>query len=166
MGVWRSCLARLAGCLPSRVITAGGDEPYLYKYLVWQSSEGKDSVRVHLHRFVRSDEDRELHNHPWRWAVSLVLAGGYREERRVLAGDTVYRRRVSPGSVNVITNWTYHRVDLLDEECWTLFVSGPVVGSWGFWNRLTGVHTPWREFMQSKGHQVPVGKYWVASQKP
>ena len=82
-----------------------------------------------LHRFHRSDDDLELHNHPWRWAVSLVLAGGYREERR--DGNEVIRRWVLPGDLNVIRHDTFHRVDLLEDDAWTLFLTGPKTSSWG-----------------------------------
>src|ERR1700692_2623605 len=41
-------------------------------------------VRVYLHHFHRPDNDRHLHNHPWKWTKSFVLCGSYTEER--LAG--------------------------------------------------------------------------------
>jgi hypothetical protein len=159
----RALLARVAARLPVRVITGEGGDPYLYKFLVWQSGEGRDTWRVHLHRFVRSDADRELHNHPWRWAVSLILAGGYREEyRTVEAKPQVAWQTKRPGSINVVLPSTFHRVDLLEHDCWTLFVSGPVVQSWGFWDRFTGAFTPWREFFAAKGLTPTEGEYWKA----
>jgi hypothetical protein len=44
-------------------------------------------------------------------------------------------------------------VDLIDEErgSWSLILMGPVVTSWGFWDRDTGRETPWRDFIRSKG---------------
>lgn len=160
MSAWRRLLLRIAGRFPVRVITGGGEDPYLEKYLVWESNETKDSWRLHIHRFVRSDADRELHSHPWRAAVSLILAGGYEEEHRV--GASVIRRVVRPGMLNAIFADTFHRVDLLDGECWSLFLSGPVVQSWGFWSRATGAFTPWREFVASKGEKPAEGEYWRA----
>lgn len=44
---------------------------------------------VFLHHFRDSDQEAELHNHPWESAYSLILAGGYIEERRI-DGDTQY----------------------------------------------------------------------------
>lgn len=103
---------------------------------------------LYLHHFHRSDVDRELHNHPWRWAVSFVLVGGYREERR--SGMNVVYRTVRPGAFNVIREEDFHRVDLLEEDAWSLFLVGPKVKSWGFWDRVTNRVTPWREFLEGK----------------
>lgn len=89
---------------------------------------------VFIHRFFRSDHDRALHNHPWKWAVALVLTNGYVEERMEGIGAPVTRKNHGRLSVNVITARTYHRVQLYNEEqgTWTLFIAGPKVGRWGF----------------------------------
>lgn len=105
-------------------------------------------VAVYLHRFHRSDEAIEMHSHPWKWAVSLMLAGGYSEERR--RGQFVVRRDVMPGALNVITSDTYHRVDLLESDAWSLFMVGPKVSSWGFWDRFTGDVVPWRNYIATR----------------
>jgi len=34
-------------------------------------------MRAYLHRLVASDPDRGLHDHPWPWAFSILLAGWY-----------------------------------------------------------------------------------------
>lgn len=105
---------------------------------------------IHLHRFHRGDSDFALHSHPWEWSFSIILSGGYFEERRQ-PDDTVETRYVGPGSVNVIRGDDFHRVDLADEECWTLFVTGPRVTSWSFWDRETGDEIPWRVFCHAEG---------------
>jgi len=109
-------------------------------------------INIYVHRFHRSDDDSALHNHPWRWSVSFILAGGYTEERRddTDPGDgygRVVTREVRPGSVNVIRDSDFHRVDLLEHDAWSIFVAGPKSGSWGFWDRWTGEYLPWREFI-------------------
>lgn len=162
-GPVRSLLEKIAARLPVREITGGegGDDVYLEKYLLFQSRAGRDGFRVHLHRFLRPDKDREVHSHPWAWAWSLVLCGGYLEERRGDADrlEAIARR---PGSVYPVWPDTYHRVArLFQRDCWTLFVSGPVVQSWGFWSPDTGEYTPWREFFARKAAVVPSGEYWV-----
>ncbi len=84
---------------------------------------------VYLHYFYRSDYERELHNHPWEWAVSLILAGGYIEIRQ----DEWRERR--PGETVILHEGTFHRVELCDEVagCWSLFIAGPRVAEpWGF----------------------------------
>lgn len=99
-----------------------------------------------LHRFHRSDNAGELHSHPWRWGISLILSGGYSEERRQ-PDDSVTRRVFRPGAINIIRATDYHRVDLLTDECWTLFIAGPKADTWYFWNRETKKRCNWRGFV-------------------
>jgi hypothetical protein len=106
-------------------------------------------VRVYLNHIHRPDEDDELHNHPWRWALSWILSGGYREERR--DGNDVETIDLSAGQFNVILADTFHRIDRVTAPCWTLFVVGERIQDWGFWHRTTGVFTPWRDFIAAKG---------------
>lgn len=66
--------------LPKRVIVNCERDPYLHRWflirLPW--------FGVFIHKFVRSDEDRALHDHPWSFIV-IPLWGGYIEhsERRI-----------------------------------------------------------------------------------
>lgn len=84
-------------------------------------------VRVYLHRIWREDYARELHNHPWRWSFSLVIQGWYREENR--EGPVVHRSR---WSWRLLRHSSYHRIQQVSPDCWTLFVAGPKTHSWGF----------------------------------
>lgn len=160
---------------PPRIIYdhAGDGSPYLSRYYLrgnYSMTDGSSpydehgnpktnaiapkGIGIYLHRFHRGDNDMELHNHPWKWSFSIILVGGYIEERRV--GDRVIRRVLRAGRFNWIGSDDFHRVDLLDGDAWTLFVAGPKFGSWGFWDRFTKVFTPWREFLakrQDKGQQ-------------
>jgi len=47
--------------------------------------------RIMLHKIWRADSDKEMHNHPWDKAFSLVLLGSYREERLDLTSEMIYR---------------------------------------------------------------------------
>lgn len=102
-----------------------------------------------FHHFHKGDDALELHNHPWDWCVSLILRGGYIEERTTREDLTVKRRTFKPGSVNVLTKYDFHRVELLDpvRGCWTLFVYGKKSQGWGFLDRHTGKFTDWRTFI-------------------
>lgn len=102
---------------------------------------------IYLHRFESSDADEELHNHPWT-ATSIILAGGYVEQFRSPNG--VDRRVLRPGSVNRIGPNTFHRVLLIEEDCWSLIVVGKRVQGWGFWHPETGEFLEWREFIAKK----------------
>jgi hypothetical protein len=107
---------------------------------------------LYVHKFHRSDNDRALHSHPWLWALSFVIAGGYLEERRMVR--RVINRTVAPLSINFISGNDFHRVDLLEKDAWTLFLVGPRAASWSFWNRDTGEETPWREFLAQKQREM------------
>lgn len=110
---------------------------YIFRKPVWWLPS------LYLHCFHASDEDLELHSHPWLRSLSLILWGKYREEYRV--GDEVKERVLGSGRLNYITTDKFHRVDLLTNEVWTLFLSGSKINDWGFWDRETGRYTPWRE---------------------
>jgi hypothetical protein len=120
---------------------------------------GKHLGRLYLRHIHLSDEDLELHTHPWTWAVALQLVGGYREERRHVVQvngvplEEVRVRVCRPGDLVFLRADTAHRVDVLDEAhgSWSLILVGPVTTSWGFWSRFTGEFTPWRDFIRSKG---------------
>lgn len=107
--------------------------------------------RVYLHYFLESDQDRELHNHPFP-GVGWLLTHGYSEYRWVpnwpLPGGRIERRDIGRWCFNVIRSSTFHRVELSRGRCWTLFVSGLRVGpsdgtDWGFLDPSTRAYTPW-----------------------
>lgn len=134
---------------PSFTISKDGI-PYLTRFYLFL----KDRVfgNIFIHFFHRSDMDMGtngsglLHNHPFRWSVSFVFWGGYREERRAPDG-TVYTRIVKPFSFNWISSDVFHRVDLLDEKkgCWSIFITGSRKDmTWGFWDRITKEYIPFK----------------------
>lgn len=144
-------LLKLAERLPARHLY-GKSGLYLSRYTVAKLG----LVRVYLHEIHRGDEDPELHNHPWRFALAWILSGGYTEERRKVEGweCTVPSRAFRPGHLNLIGPDTYHRIDAVLPSTWTLFVVGPRVQDWSFWHRRTGAVTPWRDFITAKGLRV------------
>lgn len=118
----RRILLWITAFLPARIISDDGT-PYLERYFVFQLF----GTRCYLHRFVGSDPDRGLHDHPWRWAYSLVLAGWYLEQRR--DGDRPVRW------FNALTGDTFHRVVKPEgaRDIWTLFLHSEAdVKHWGF----------------------------------
>lgn len=140
----RDFLLRLVEGVPSLTMH-GVDGPYLTRYYLRDEADGG---KVVIHQFHRSDEDEELHSHPWE-GESLILLGSYDEERRG-PNHTVFKS-FHPGDVNVLTANTYHRIKLMTSEVWTLFRAGRKVQDWGFWNKQTQKETPWREFLHQKG---------------
>ncbi len=131
MSLIHRLLYRFSARLRCRIISGQGGEPYLERYHLLRLPFG---IHVYLHRFVASDPGRTLHNHPWRHALSLVLAGGYRETRLRGRGDTrLHQRRIGAGNLNFISGRIYHRIDLdPGAETWSLFVHSASERSWGF----------------------------------
>lgn len=147
-------LGLVARLLPLREIRDEGGTLYLRRYRIVGSMDGRHPwfpFTAYLHQFHRPDQDRDLHNHPWPWAVSLVLAGGYREIRHVpgsVAGRTLsqptFSRWMRAGMVNVLHANTFHRVaELAPEETWTLFLVARKVQAWGYDVPGRGF-VPWR----------------------
>lgn len=128
--------------LPSFTFTdPANGAPYLTRWPLWTAepwpdAEGRTGGEGwYLHEFLASDHERELHNHPAAYGVAFPLRGGYREirfqsdERSPVKRLLVHR----PGSMNVITGATFHRVVLLGRRSWSLFYIGPRSGNgWGF----------------------------------
>lgn len=121
----RTFLFWLTSRLPCRIIS-DGNTPYLERYYLFTLL----GWRFYLHRFVGSDPDRGLHDHPWARAFSIVLAGQYWEETR--SGRRLVRW------FNSLTGDTFHRVvlphvGLYEFPCWTLFFHrAEYVKEWGF----------------------------------
>lgn len=117
-----------------------GGKPYMFRYYL--GAWGR--CAAFLHHIVASDPDSELHDHPHRWAIGLILAGGYREERlhrytRHLFGAPVGEdtcrivRRFWPGRINFVRGTDFHRLTLVSgRDAWTLFIHGPRAKPWGF----------------------------------
>lgn len=132
--------------------TVIGTPPYLLR---WYLIPRNRFLNIYLHRFLRDDDDRAMHDHPWP-SVSLALAGKMRElfirnglecSRNVVSGDLIWRKATHT-----------HRMVILHGPAWTLFVTGPRIRSWGF-------HCPngwrhWREFTKPgpNGRSQNVGK--------
>ncbi len=160
-------LTWLESKLPKTTITING-KPYLTRCYLF----GKDRAwgNIYLHHFHSSDQGEELHNHPWAWGLSIILAGGYVEERTTNDEDGAWvwssdpetpfyapghtlsfaapieKRDVRPGRINIISPNDFHRVDLKDEQAgaWSIFFAGPRTKSWGFLNRHTSEFTDFR----------------------
>ena len=142
---------------PHFVIGSPGS-PYLLRWYVIPRNRW---MNVYLHKIVRDDDDRALHDHPW-WFASLVLRGGYRELIRhgnSLTGmidphQTIERR---PGSVAIRTTNEAHRVELFRDAggkpipSWTLVFTGRKVREWGFWCSGKGF-VVWTDFVSQSDH--------------
>lgn len=159
-----------------RPITAEGGALYLQRYLVLGGfpasatayaprtrRPGKRTSHLpwslYLHKFHRPDFDRAHHSHPWRWAVSVCLSGGYVEERIDTRTGRITHRIVRPGTVTVLRHDTYHVVSRLlsapyGGHTWTAFLTGPRCAGWGFWIPGRGF-VPHHERFEARGLTTP-----------
>lgn len=123
----------IAARRPCRVIHGPNDEPYLERYFLFSML----GVTAYLHRFVASDPERGLHDHPWGWSLSWILDGTYYEERLTEVDGKDHHvefRLRTPGQFNRLRGDDFHRIILrrYSEPVWTLFIHGPRRKGWGF----------------------------------
>ena len=157
--------------LPHRLITRDDGKPYLHRwYLCGEPGglkyfeEGQREMRwwqrafawlpcIYVHRFVASDDDVELHNHPWE-ATSLIVVGGYREERGYPFKRSTFFQVFRPWSINRIYADTFHKVTLLEEDCWSIIKCGAKIGTWGFLNVETDEFHHWRAHVAKRAKRM------------
>lgn len=130
----------------------GDDNPDGAYLLRWYLIPRNRVFNVYLHKFLRDDDDRALHDHPWAWC-SFLLAGRY-IEHTIAAGGIHRRQPREAGSLKISGPRRAHRIELFpawwleddfDEACamhardaaikapcWTIFITGPRVRRWGF----------------------------------
>ncbi|MES1942406.1 hypothetical protein T5B8_19298 [Salinisphaera sp. T5B8] len=131
-------------------------EPWLTR--LWQF-EDRALENAYVHRFMRSDDDRALHDHPWSW-VTVLLDGSYWEhvpaDPDCPAGPTVRRRR-NPGDIVVRRDAAYpHRVELEEgRPVTTLFLTGEKSREWGFYCDRGWRH--WRVFTATSANGLARG---------
>ncbi len=88
--------------------------------------------RLNLHRWLRSDDDRVLHDHRGD-SLSLILRGGYYEVTSH-AWEPLKRKWYGPGAVIFRRGETPHRVELKPgTTVWTLWLRWPFRREWGFY---------------------------------
>lgn len=150
MSIAERIIARVTRRAPDFVI-GGADRPYLRRWWVIPRNR---LFNVYLHEFLRSDDDRALHDHPWPDA-SILLRGAYYEHTIAAGGIEKWRLLCAP-AVRVRPSGKFaHRIALLADAlidgrpnevpCWTLFITGPRYREWGFHCPRAGwIH--WKKF--------------------
>lgn len=122
--------------LPDFVV-GGKDDPYLERWYIIPRNRW---FNIYFHRFVRSDDDRALHDHMYA-SMSIILFGRYKEH---LQGGK--SRVLKKG--DVVIRWsgkTAHRIEIYEMfPCLTLFITGPRYREWGFHCPNGWVH--WKDF--------------------
>lgn len=143
-------LIALSQAHPPDVVIGGHEDPYMRRWWVIPRNR---VFNVYLHHFLRSDDDRALHDHPW-WNLSILLAGRY-VEHTISAGGINRRTERQAGQMKLRGAKAAHRIELVDGPCWTLFITGPTLRSWGF--HCPAGWRPWQEFTKP-GDAGQIGK--------
>lgn len=134
----KKLLYKLTSNLPCRLIKLDSG-PYLERYYVGKLF----NTTFYLHRFVSSDSERHVHNHPWTWGRALVLTGGYEQDEVCdLCPDlNTYGALTRVKKIrfyNKVNHNTFHRILSVKPDTWTLFFHGPRLQidgqdkGWGF----------------------------------
>lgn len=134
---------------PDYIIGQENGVAYMRRWWIYRTYHAS----IYLHEFMRSDDDRALHDHPW-WSVSYLLRGSYTEVT-ISAGGVELRKIYSAPSLILRSAKGAHRIELHDGPCWTLFMTGPVIRSWGF--HCPKGWRPWQAFCKpgAKGEIGP-----------
>ena len=97
---------------------------------------------LRLHHILRSDDDRDLHDHPADFA-SLILAGGYQEVVHGKLAVNVYGpfsvvRRKAEDLHRIMLNKYFDHIKDCEVSAWTLVWMHPRRREWGFLKEDTG----------------------------
>lgn len=129
---------------------------------------------IYLHKFVLSDEDRALHDHPWA-NCSILIDGQYIEHTPKGCflrhqGFMYFRPANSPHRVELRVSLLGERgirivaplsLNHTDFDCpepipvTTIFITGPKIREWGFLCPKGWRH--WKDFCDTRDHGV-IGK--------
>jgi hypothetical protein len=127
----------------------GGEKnPYLLR---WFLIPRNPWFNVYLHKFMRDDEDRALHDHPWSF-LSIMLWGMYWE----FTPESSFPEMRSAPSFAYRKATHIHRVALARDQngkikpCWTLVITGRKLRTWGFWCPKGFVE--WTKFVDQSDH--------------
>lgn len=128
------------------VVIGPNDNPYMLRWFVIPRNP---FCNVYLHKIMRSDDDRALHDHPWD-NTSLILRGRYLEH----TPEGVFWRE--EGFMGGRKATDQHRLELMPgEHVTSLFFTGPKIREWGFWCGERFVH--WTEFTSGDYNTIGAG---------
>lgn len=135
---------------PPDFIIGEPENPYMLRW--WWLPRNR-FFNIYLHKMLKDDDDRALHDHPWpslshmvsgeiieHYQVAVAGVGAYTETRKLTAGQWVWRGAKFAHRLAVPPQ---------DDIPMTIFITGPRVRDWGF-------HCPkgwrhWQDFVSSEG---------------
>lgn len=123
-----------------KIIVRIHKDPYLIRYRIIVTPW----ICIYLHKILRSDSDRELHDHPFNFCA-FILWGSYTEEL-LQKGQKVKKSRPWLSFIRHKAT-DFHRLEL-DAPVWTLFIRGRKYREWGF-RTQDGKWKHWEEFLDA-----------------
>ena len=126
-------------------IVGGEQNPYMLR---WWLIPRNRILNIYIHMFLKSDDDRALHDHPWA-SLSLLCRGTLKEVTKTpeLGEDQFLVDTIKAG------DWSYrpaayaHRIIVQPqkETPITVFITGPRFREWGFYCPKGWKH--WKDFV-------------------
>lgn len=168
---WRRFVQDIAARLPCRLIFEK-DQLLFARYFVCALPKWLGGGQVYLHHYFVADTRQDMHDHPWSWAISCIVAGGYTEERLVEFDRNniithIYSRMIlrKPGAVYLLTGRDFHRIErITNKTTWSLFLHAPHTKGWGFISEDPGGRG--LVFMPGPGSNSPDrGQWWRTALK-
>lgn len=134
---------------PDRII----GENYLHR---WHLLPRNPFFNIYLHKFMGSDDDRALHDHPFA-SVSFLLKGDLFEIYKDDSVPGVNGVRKIPRFLPIFRRATHaHRLVLgIEGDAWTVFLTGPVIRPWFFHCPQGLVHH--KQFTDDSGNGIGRG---------
>ncbi len=133
MTIWQWFRILISGQPHERI--GGEANPYMLRWYVIPQNR---FFKIFIHKFLRDDDDRAPHDHPW-WFLSLMLKGMYLDLTPNYASGWLEGRLRRAGSIEFHRADYQHRVELRSNPdgtkrpCWTLVITGPKSRQWGFY---------------------------------
>lgn len=126
---------------PPDFVVGGTENSYMLRW--WLIPRNK-FFNIYVHMFLRDDDDRALHDHPWA-SLSLLCRGTllevYQDEaklehsKHITVGEWTYRSATHAHRI-VVPVQNYTPV--------TIFITGPRIREWGFHCKQGWKH--WKDF--------------------
>jgi len=118
------------------ILDRKNESPYLLRHYLLFTDRGKFPFNIFIHKFMQGDDDEDVHDHPWGF-FHLVLSGGYWEELANNQNGNLNEgtKRVwrAPGYWKIVDAEYKHRIELGEENPWTIFIPFRKTNEWGFW---------------------------------
>jgi len=154
---------------PDFIIRIENDVEYLYR---WWVIPRNHYFNIYLHKVV-GDDERYFHDHPWK-SVGFILKGAYVEMtpyeqqfhrlRKKITQSAFHMEILSQGNLKYRDTSYAHYLTIKHpdesykqgespEPVWSLFMTGPKRGSWGFYTKQ-GVWEDHVKWCTDRGREV------------